>query len=473
MHDVIIINHEKEVSEQGEEDGGQSNIDKLKEVNFGTIEEPHPTFISASLSIKGEGMYMILLIEYKDIFALSYKEMPGLDPKVAVYHLVIQEIMVDATTGHEALSFMDGSSRYDQIRMTLSDEEMTAFRIPTRIYCYKVMPFGLKSAGATYRRSMQRVFDDMLYKFVESYVDDLVVKSKRRQDLLKDLKVMFNCLQKYQLKMIPLKCVFSVTSGKFLSFILNPSVLRAPVHGKPLILYIAAQERFLGALLAQEEEKGKKHVLYYLSRTLVGAEIFTVHLVAKADPINRRIGAWVGIVLISSEKYMLPYSFALAELCLNNVAEYQALIIGLQITLEIEVSFIEIYGDLKLIINQLLLQYDVKHEDLKSYFAYARQLMKMFDSDAEASNVMISHLIDEEDWRQPIIEYLEHGKLPKDPCHKIEGSSFNILKRKSRSGVCEAHQSGPKLQFQLRRMGYHWIKMVQDSIDYAKKCKAC
>ncbi|TYK19132.1 uncharacterized protein E5676_scaffold522G00540 [Cucumis melo var. makuwa] len=122
MHDVILINPEKEVSEQGEgetschhitiieeskiktleedvkdapqclEDGGQSNIDKLKEVNFGIIEEPHPTFISASLSIKGEGMYMILLIEYRDIFALSYKEMPGLDPKVAVYHLVIQGI---------------------------------------------------------------------------------------------------------------------------------------------------------------------------------------------------------------------------------------------------------------------------------------------------------------------------------------------------------------------------------------------
>ncbi|TYK19133.1 uncharacterized protein E5676_scaffold522G00550 [Cucumis melo var. makuwa] len=129
--------------------------------------------------------------------------------------------MVDATTGHEALSFMDGSSRYDQIRMTLSDEEMTAFRIPTGIYCYEVMPFGLKSAGATYRRAMQKVFDDMLYKYVESYVDDLVVKSKRRQDLLKDLKVMFNRLQKYQLKMNPLKCAFSVTSGKFLSFIVR------------------------------------------------------------------------------------------------------------------------------------------------------------------------------------------------------------------------------------------------------------
>ncbi|KAA0041945.1 uncharacterized protein E5676_scaffold306G001560 [Cucumis melo var. makuwa] len=91
------------------------------------------------------------------------------------------------------------------------------------------------------------------------------------------------------------------------------------------------------------------------------------------DGAARRTGA--GIVFISLEKHMLPYSFALAELCSNNVAEYQALIIGLQIALEIGVSFIEIYGDSKLIINQLSLQYDVKHEDLKPYFAYALSTM--------------------------------------------------------------------------------------------------
>ncbi|KAL0427297.1 UNVERIFIED_CONTAM: hypothetical protein Slati_2904500 [Sesamum latifolium] len=57
--------------------------------------------------------------------------------------------MIDATTGHEALSFMDGSSGYNQIRMAPKDEELTAFRTPKGIYCYKVMPFGLKNAGAT------------------------------------------------------------------------------------------------------------------------------------------------------------------------------------------------------------------------------------------------------------------------------------------------------------------------------------
>ncbi|KAM1500222.1 hypothetical protein ACFX10_022814 [Malus domestica] len=129
--------------------------------------------------------------------------------------------MVDATTGHEALSFMDGSSGYNQICMALKDEELTAFRTPKGIYCYKVMPFGLKNAGATYQRVMQKIFNDMLHKNVKCYVDDVVVKTKKRSDHLKELRVVFERLPKYNLKMNPLKCAFGVTSGKFLGFIVK------------------------------------------------------------------------------------------------------------------------------------------------------------------------------------------------------------------------------------------------------------
>ena len=105
--------------------------------------------------------------------------------------------MVDATTGYEALSFMDGLSGYNQIWMAPRDEELTTFRTPKRIYCYKVMPFGLKNAGATYQRAMQKIFDDMLHKNVECYVDDLVVKTRNRGDHLEDLKKVFDRLRRY------------------------------------------------------------------------------------------------------------------------------------------------------------------------------------------------------------------------------------------------------------------------------------
>ena len=129
--------------------------------------------------------------------------------------------MVDATTGHETLSFMDDSFGYNQIRMAPRDEELTAFRMPKEIYCYKVIPFDLKNVGATYQRAMQKIFDDMLHKNVECYIDDLVVKTRKRGDHLEDLKKVFDRLRRYQLKMNPLKCAFGVTFGKFLGFILR------------------------------------------------------------------------------------------------------------------------------------------------------------------------------------------------------------------------------------------------------------
>ncbi|KAL0368375.1 UNVERIFIED_CONTAM: hypothetical protein Scaly_1056400 [Sesamum calycinum] len=68
---------------------------------------------------------------------------------------------------------------------------------------------------------MHNIFDDMLHKKVECYVDDLVVKTKKRGEHLADLQIVFDRLRKYNLKMNPLKCAFGVTSGKFLSFIVR------------------------------------------------------------------------------------------------------------------------------------------------------------------------------------------------------------------------------------------------------------
>jgi len=99
--------------------------------------------------------------------------------------------MIDSTTRHDALSFMDCTERYNQIQMAMADQEATAFCTPKGIFCYKVMPLGLKNAGATYQRVMQNIFDDMLHKIIECYVDDLVVKSEKKFDHIQDLRQVF------------------------------------------------------------------------------------------------------------------------------------------------------------------------------------------------------------------------------------------------------------------------------------------
>ena len=83
------------------------------------------------------------------------------------------------------------------------------------------MPFGLKNKGVTYQRAMQTIFEDILHKTVECYVDDLMVKSKKKLDHLQDLYQIFKQLRKCQLKMNPLKCAFGITSGKFLGFVVR------------------------------------------------------------------------------------------------------------------------------------------------------------------------------------------------------------------------------------------------------------
>ncbi|KAM2431625.1 hypothetical protein ACFX1W_018917 [Malus domestica] len=70
--------------------GGQSMIDDLKELNLGTKEEQKPIFVSALLSADKVDEYYQLLSEYKDVFAWTYKEMPDLDPVIAVHHLAVE-----------------------------------------------------------------------------------------------------------------------------------------------------------------------------------------------------------------------------------------------------------------------------------------------------------------------------------------------------------------------------------------------
>ena len=123
------------------------------------------------------------------------------------------------------------------------------------------------------------------------------------------------------------------------------------------------------------------------------------------------------------------------------------------------------------------------------------------DEDIEV-NVVSALEIDEEDWRQQLIDYLQHEKLSFDPRHKVEvkcrAPRFIYFKstfykhsfdgvflrcldneetsralQKAHFGTCGAHQSGMKLHFEIKRMGYYWPTMVKDTMDYAKRCQTC
>ena len=85
--------------------------------------------------------------------------------------------LVDFTAGHKLLSFMDAFSRYNQIRMDEVDQEKTSFVTSQGLFCYKVMPFDLKNAGATYQRLVNHMFRLQIGRNVEVYINDMLVKS--------------------------------------------------------------------------------------------------------------------------------------------------------------------------------------------------------------------------------------------------------------------------------------------------------
>jgi len=94
------------------------------------------------------------------------------------YPLPSIDALVDSASGCRLLSFLDAFSGYNQIRMHPRDECKTTFITKLSCYYYKVMPFKLKNAGATYQRLMDRVLAPMIGRNVQAYVDDMVVTSQ-------------------------------------------------------------------------------------------------------------------------------------------------------------------------------------------------------------------------------------------------------------------------------------------------------
>ena len=99
--------------------------------------------------------------------------------------------------------------------------EKTTFITPWGTFCYRVMPFGLKNAGATYQRAMTTLFHDMMHKEIEVYVDDMIVKSRTEVEHVEHLLTLFQRLRKYKLRLNPNKCIFGVRSGNLLGFVVN------------------------------------------------------------------------------------------------------------------------------------------------------------------------------------------------------------------------------------------------------------
>jgi len=120
---------------------------------------------------------------------IDFRDLNHATPKDE-YPMLGAEMLVDLAAGFEYLSMLDGYSGYNQIFIVEEDASKTAFRCPGALGCYEwlVMPFGLKNASATYQRAMNSMFHDFIEKFMQVYIDDIVVKSSLEDDHLNHLR---------------------------------------------------------------------------------------------------------------------------------------------------------------------------------------------------------------------------------------------------------------------------------------------
>jgi hypothetical protein len=174
---------------------------KLLEAGF--IKEVfHPTWLANPIVVKKKNGKWRMFVDYTSLNKACSKvsfPLPRIDQ------------IVDSTAGCELLCFLDAYSGYHQIKMKESDQLMTSFITVFGMFCFVTMSFGLRNAGATYQRCMQHIFGDHIGRTIEAYVDDIVVKTRKADNLVNDLRVAFDYLRANGVKLNPEKCVFGGT----------------------------------------------------------------------------------------------------------------------------------------------------------------------------------------------------------------------------------------------------------------------
>uniref|UniRef100_A0A2N9HT99 Uncharacterized protein n=1 Tax=Fagus sylvatica TaxID=28930 RepID=A0A2N9HT99_FAGSY len=172
----------------------------------------YPTWLSNTVVVRKKNGKWRVCVDFTDLNRACPKD-PFPLPRI--------DQLVDSASGHERMSFLDAFQGYHQIPMAHSDQEKTAFITPKGVYCYRVMPFGLKNAGATYQRMVTGMFGHLIGNTVEAYIDDMLIKSKKKTSHVEDLREVLEILRATKLRLNATKCLFGVSSGKFLGHMIS------------------------------------------------------------------------------------------------------------------------------------------------------------------------------------------------------------------------------------------------------------
>nr|ABA97385.1 retrotransposon protein, putative, Ty3-gypsy subclass [Oryza sativa Japonica Group] len=388
-------------------------------------------------------------VNNKDIFAWKSSDMPGIPREVIEHSLYVKE---DAKPIKQRLRHF-AQDRKDAIKEELTKLLAAGFIKEVLHPDWLANPVLVRKKIGQWRMcvdytnlnkscpkdpfGLPRI--DQIGRNVEAYVDDVVVKTKQKDDLIADLEETFASIHVFRMKLNPEKCIFGVTSGKLLGFMVsqrgiqaNPEKINAILNMKPpssqkdvqnLTGCMAALSRKLshyfqshsvmvvtsfplGDILHNHEANGRiaKWALELMSldisfkpRTSIKSqaladflaewtecqedmpeekmEYWTMHF----DGSKRLTGTGAGVVLISPTGERLSYVLWIHFSASHNMAEYEALLHRLRIAISLGIRRLIIRGDSQLVINQVMKEWSCLNDNMTAYRQEVRKLEDKFD----------------------------------------------------------------------------------------------
>ncbi|RDX93461.1 hypothetical protein CR513_24273, partial [Mucuna pruriens] len=382
----------------------RAEMAKLLQARF-IQEVKYPSWLSNVVMVKKSSGKWRMCTDYTDLAC----------PK-DLYLLPNIDALVDGASSCRLLNFMDTYSGYNQIRMHPSDESKTAFITNEGNFCYRVMPFGLKNARATYQRLMDQILKDHVRNQLEVYVEDTMVKSKMEIGHDENLASIFKVLRKYQLRLNPEKCSFGVKAEKFFGFMLtrrgieaNPEKcntiidMRSPKSVKEvhqLTERVIALARFLSQSTEKstpifqrlrkiecfrwtnECEAAFQELKMMLSSPLIltwSILVTSVIIQKEEDGSSNKKGNGVRIILEGPSGVLIEQSLCFGFRASNNQAEYEASLVRVRLAKELGAKRLTIKTNSQLITGQVNGEYQAKDLQLTRYLGMVKAQTETFE----------------------------------------------------------------------------------------------
>nr|GEZ24283.1 reverse transcriptase domain-containing protein [Tanacetum cinerariifolium] len=405
-------------------------------------------------------------------------------------------------------------------------EEKTAFHTGHGVYCYTKMPFGLKNAGATYQRLMDKAFESQVGRNIEVYVDDLVVKSHTEAEMVRDIEETFRTLRKVNMKLNPKKCSFGLAEGVFLGKIsatisdlkkcikksyfrwtaeaeqafqqlrqhlLELPLLVAPKPQEELIMYLSATYRAVSAILMTERGTTQTPI-YFISCALQGLELNyspMEKLVMTRPDVAGRLQKW-SIMLGEHNITYRPRTSVKGQILADFLIEMPgdvsqaapaAVTQEEPWTLFIDGSSCVDGSGAGLILTNpegVEFTYALSQSSVRNVCGKGRQHDKV-PGNSQGLEKEVAAVIEEDGptWMTQLVDYLKEGVFPGDNKEarklslKARPLQADYVMREIHEGSCSMHAGPRSVVAKVIRLGYYWPTMHKDARDMIWKCNNC